>query len=164
MEHHARKLRSEFNTFLAGQDFTHAVTLKPNYQSTLATDNFLRSAFRRFHRDVDQILLGSRFNTPEKSAARSLAFGIVEGLPRAGHIHGLFRIANERWDDFEALFRPLDLDRSINPKRLNPWGHRVVGGTSVVERLYDADGWAGYSTKYLFDADSYDRVMILPEL
>lgn len=79
-----------------------------------------------------------------------------------GHIHAVFRVLPDRWADFEGLFRPMTADIPINPRKLNPWAARIVGGTSVVERIHDAEGWLSYSTKYFGDRDAADRVMFLP--
>lgn len=154
--------RGAWVQFLADRAYTHAITLKPNYRTERANAGFLRSAFVRFHRDVDQALLGPRFNRPSKRHLRTEAVGIMEGLPLVGHIHAVFRVAPDRWTDFEGLFRPMTGDITINPKRLNPWAARIVGGTSVAERINDAEGWLSYSTKYFTDADAVDRIMFLP--
>lgn len=154
--------RQAWVEFLGGRGYTHAVTLKPNHRTERATAEFLRSAFTRFHRDVDQALLGPRYNTASKRHLRTEAAGIMEGLPLVGHIHAVFRVAPNRWTDFEGLFRPLTADITINPKRLNPWAARIAGGTSVAERITDAEGWLSYSTKYFTDIDSADRIIFLP--
>lgn len=148
--------------FLGEREFTHAVTLKPNHRTEKATAHFLRSAFVRFHRDVDQFLIGPRYHKPSKRHLRTEAVGIVEGLPHVGHIHAVFRVPADRWADFESLFRPLTGDITVNPKWLNPWAWRIAGGTTCVERLTDAEGWLSYSTKHLTDMDAADRIMFLP--
>ena len=154
--------RRAWISFLGQRAFTHAVTLKPNYRSESATEQFLRAAFVRFHRDVDQFLLGSRYHKPSKRHLRTEAVGVMEGMPFVGHIHAMFRVSPERWTDFEGLFRPLATDMAVNPKWLNPWAARINGGTSAVERLHDADGWFSYATKHFADIDASDRVMFLP--
>ncbi len=148
--------------FLGEREFTHAVTLKPNHRTEKATAQFLRSAFVRFHRDVDQFLIGPRYHKPSKRHLRTEAVGIVEGLPHAGHIHSVFRVPPDRWADFESLFRPLTADITVNPKWLNPWVWRIVGGTTRVERLTDTEGWLSYSTKHCTDMNAADRIMLLP--
>lgn len=154
--------RQAWIELLASRGFTHAVTLKPNHRTERATESLLRSAFIRFHRDVDQALLGGRYHRPSRRHLRTEAVGIIEGLPVAGHIHAVFRVSSDRWTDFEALFRPLTFDMTVNPKRLNPWAARVIGGTSVVERMDDVRGWLSYSTKSFSNCDSADRIVFLP--
>ncbi len=81
-------VRQAWVGFLAEREFTEAVTLKPNYRTTelpnyrteKATAKFLRSAFVRFHRDVDQFLIGPRYHKPSKRHLCTEAVGIVEGL------------------------------------------------------------------------------------
>ena len=148
--------------FLSAQAFTHAVTLKPNNKRCRATDGFLRDAFKRFHRDVDQALLGPRFNAPGKRHLRSFATGIIEGLPTTGHIHAAFRVAENRWEEFERMFQPLTAEINLKPTRANPWEARIIGGTSVVERITDAPGWHRYCTKNFSDIECSDRVIFLP--
>ncbi len=162
MTPHAAQLRAAYVAMLTARGHTHAVTLKPNHKTDRASEAFLRSAFIRFHRDVDQSLLGPRFNRPSKRALRTEAVGIIEGLPQAGHIHAIFRVPRARWADFEALFRPLTTDINVNPKLLNPWAARIIGGTSVAKRVTNAAGWLSYSTKNFWDIDAADRVMFLP--
>lgn len=140
---------------------THAVTLKPNHKGERATEQFLRGAFIRFDREVNKTLLGPRFNRPSKRHLRTQAWGIIEGLPFAGHIHAGFRVARDRWDDFERLFQPLTSSLNINPVRANPWVARIIGGTSVVERITDAHGWLSYCTKDFTNIDASDRIMFL---
>ena len=154
--------RNAWVRFLGARGFTHAVTLKPNHRTEKATSHFLRSAFVRFHRDVDQFLIGPRYHEPSKRDRRTEAVGIIEGLPHVGHIHAVFRVPTDRWDDFEGLFRPMTADITVNPKWVNPWAHQIVGGTSVAERLDDAEGWLSYSTKYFTDIDAADRIIFLP--
>lgn len=154
--------RQAWVKFLDERAFTHAVTLKPNHRAERATPHFLRNAFVRFHRDIDQFLIGPRYNKASKQHLRTEAVGIMEGLPDAGHIHAVFRLPADRSTDFESLFRPLTGDITVNPKRLNPWAWRIVGGTARVERITDAAGWLFYSTKHFTDIDAADRVMFLP--
>lgn len=141
---------------------THAVTLKPNHKGERATEEFLRSAFNVFDREVNHSLLGPRFHDPKKRHLRTEAWGIIEGLPFAGHIHAGFRVVPERWADFERLFQPLTPSLNLNPVRANPWVARIVGGTSVVERITDAHGWLTYCTKDFGSIDASDRIMFLP--
>ena len=148
--------------FLGERAFTHAVTLKPNHRTERASAQFLRSAFVRFHRDVDQFLIGPRYHKLSKRHLRTEAVGIMEGLPLVGHIHAAFRVPPERWIDFEGLFRPLTADTTVNPKWLNPWAARIVGGTSLAERITDAEGWLSYSTKSFADINAPDHIMFLP--
>ena len=154
--------RAAWIAFLAARGYTHAVTLKPNHKTERASEAFLRRAFNTFHRDVDQNLLGPRFNGPSKRALRTEAVGIIEGLPHAGHIHAMFRVPRNRWAEFEAQFRPLAADITVKPKLLNPWAAKIIGGTSVTKRLTSATGWVSYTTKYFADIDAADRVMFLP--
>ena len=154
--------RQAWVEFLSEQAYTHAVTLKPNHKAERATAQFLRSAFVRFHRDVDQALLGSRYHRPAKRHLRTEAVGIIEGLPFTGHIHAAFRVAPGRWADFERLFQPLSSKITVKASRANPWVARITGGTTVVERITDARGWLSYSTKGFGDIDAADRIIFLP--
>ncbi|WP_367347808.1 hypothetical protein [Sphingobium yanoikuyae] len=154
--------RQAWVTFLGQRAFSHAVTLKPNHRTERSSPQFLRSAFTRFHRDVDQFLIGPRYHKPSKRHLRTEAIGIMEGLPLTGHIHAAFRLPADRWNDFEGLFRPLNGDVTVNPKWVNPWAWRIAGGTSHVERITDSDGWMSYSTKYFNEDDVTDRIIFLP--
>lgn len=156
------RARREWIEFLVAQEYTHAVTLKPNHRAERATAEFLRAAFIRFHRDVDQTLFGPRFHLPSKRSLRSRAVGIVEGLPLTGHIHAAFCIAPENWGRFEGLFQTVPGGPTINPKRANPWTARIVGGTSDVAQITDGHGWLSYCTKNFTGIDDADRIIFLP--
>lgn len=155
-------IRDSMVEFLINRGYTHAVTLKPNHKAERASEPFLRSAFLRFDREVNKALLTSRFNRPSKRHLRTEAVGIIEGLPHTGHIHAAFRVAPQRWHDFERMFQPLTRYLNMNPVRANPWAARVIGGTSEVERISDAQGWLSYCTKHFTDIDAFDRIMFLP--
>lgn len=162
MRRSVTRIRQAWIKFLAGLEFTHAVTLKPNNPRRRATEAFLWDAFLRFHRDVDQALLGSRFNRPAKRHLRSMAVGVIEGLPVTGHIHAFFRVPRSQWEQFERLFQPLTADPTIKPTRVNPWEARIVGGSSEVARISDAEGWAKYCSKEIEDSNWGDRIRFLP--
>lgn len=156
------EISGTFTEWIASLDYTHAVTLKPNHACDRVTREFLQSALKTFHRDVDQALLGPRYNQPSKRDQRTAVVAVIEGMPNAGHLHAMFRVPEQRWEDFEALFQPLDATANANPKRLNPWAHRVRGGTCDVKRLTDAAGWAGYITKNIKNPDDFDNVIVGP--
>lgn len=157
-----RQLQRAYSQWFVERKFTHAVTLKPNYLTERATPDFLRQAFIRFHQRVDRVLLGPRYNHISKASLRTEAFGVMEGIPNAGHLHAAFKIPEHRWEDFEALFRPLNDNPRVNPHKVNVWAAQIVGGSSVVERITDPAGWYNYSLKMCWDENSSDRMIFLP--
>lgn len=107
---------------------------------------------------VDRALLGSRFHLPSRVPLRSLAVGIVEGLPNTGHLHGAFRIAEPHWAKFENLFA----DGPTRDERRGIWRTLVPNGTSEVVQISSAEGWHSYSLKNVWEVNDSDRMLFLP--
>ena len=144
--------------FLTSSGFTHAVTLKPNNKRSSPDVNTLHRLFAKVHMLVDRRLLGSRYSHRSRNHLRSLAVGIVEGLPDSGHLHGAFRIDRSNWEAFEALFQ----DGSAAADRKGIWRKLVPSGTNVVERISEPEGWHRYAFKHVWQCDDSDRVVLLP--
>lgn len=144
--------------FLTSSGFTHAVTLKPNDKRASPDVNTLHRLFVKVHMLADRRLLGSRFTYPNRRHLRSLAVGIVEGLPDSGHLHGAFKIDTSNWERFEALFQ----DGSKVCDRAGIWRKLVPHGTSVIERIGEPEGWHRYAFKHVWQCDDSDRVVLLP--
>lgn len=144
--------------FLSSSGFTHAVTLKPNEGRSSSDLHRLHRLFVKVHMLVDRQLLGSRYLRPNRRHLRSLAVGIVEGLPDAGHLHGAFRIERSNWEKFEGLFE----DGPKVADRAGIWRKLVPHGTSMVERIGEPEGWHRYTCKHVWQCDDSDRVVLLP--
>lgn len=148
-----QEIRDGFVNFLADQQYTHAVTLKPNGDRVNSKDA-LHRLFTVTHMLVQRRLLGPRFHLKKSKQTPALAF--VEGCLATGHLHTAFKVPLEHNVKFESAFA--DDDRS------GLWRKLVPSGTCVVERIYDAHGWLSYSAKNIWQIDDFDRVMILPLL
>ena len=152
------KLQRGWLDFLVSQEFTHAVTFKPNDPRCSATINDLHRLFVKVHMLVDRAILGSRFALPSRAARRSVAIGIVEGLPTSGHLHGAFKLDPSNWTKFEALFE----DGTTMSERSGIWRKLAPHGTVVVELMHDPRGWYDYVHKHVWECDDSDRVVLLP--
>ena len=153
-----KKVKLAFVRMLSDQGYTHAITLKPNDHGFGRSCEALHRLFVKVHMLVDRALLGSRFNLPNRAPLRSLAVGIVEGLPHTGHVHGAFRIAEPHWEKFESLFA----DGSSKGGRHGIWRTLVPNGTSEVVRITSAEGWHNYSLKNVWEVNDSDRMLFLP--
>jgi hypothetical protein len=148
------ELRSSLVKWLSSENYTYAVTLKPNNPRIEVTDYYLRRNLNRFHRDLDRQLLGTRFCDERNGLRRTRVFAVLEGLPFNGHIHGAVRIAPELRERFEMIVSP--------GNRRNPWVKSVPGGTIHVDTITTADGWFEYATKRFATRDFSDNVILLP--
>lgn len=144
--------------FLVVQQYSHAVTFKPNDHYCSASIDALHRLFVKVHMLADRRLLGSRFNSPSRAHLRSQAVGIVEGLPISGHLHGAFKVRPDNWSKFEALFN----DGPTAAERTGIWRKLLPHGTATVEPIYEAGGWHAYSFKHVWQSDDTDRVVFLP--
>lgn len=152
------KLKDSWINLLVDQQYTHAVTFKPNPKDCAPTVDMLHRLFVKVHMLVDRRILGSRFNRPDRDHLRSHAMGIVEGLPTSGHLHGAFKIRPENWSKFEGMFA----DGTTEGTRRGIWRRLLPHGTAVVEPIYEASGWHTYTFKHVWQFDDSDRVTFLP--
>lgn len=152
-----RQLRHGWVDFLSSQNYSHAITLKPNNKKFDAGEHFLRRNLDRFHRNLDRRLLGTRFADEKNGVRRTRMVAIMEGLSsNNGHIHAAVRVAPELHGRFEALFA------AGNPR--NPWVAMIPGGTTCVEPITEAEGWHEYATKRFASRDHSDHIIFLPRL
>lgn len=147
-------LRNQWVSWLTSQDYSHAITLKPNNPKINAGEIYLRRNLNRFHRNLDRRLLGTRFADEKNGVRRTRMVAILEGLPYFGHIHAAVRISPDLHHRFEAMFAEGD--------RRNPWSKMIPGGSVCVERLHDAGGWHDYITKRFATTDHCDNLIFLP--
>lgn len=152
------KLKNGWLDFLVAQQYTHAVTFKPNDKECAPTVDTLRRLFATVHMLADRRILGSRFARPDRDHLRSHAMGIVEGLRSSRHLHGAFKIRPENWSKFESLFA----DGTTLASRKGIWRRLLPHGTAVVEPIYNADGWHTYTFKHVWQIDDSDRVFFMP--
>jgi hypothetical protein len=152
------KIKAGWLNFLVEQEYTHAVTFKPNDHRWWPRIDDLHRLFVKVHMLADRRLLGSRFASSSRAHLRSQAIGIVEGLPTSGHLHGAFKLRPANWSKFEALFD----DGSTAAERTGIWRKLLPHGTATVEPIYEASGWHAYSFKHVWQSDDTDRVVFLP--
>lgn len=153
-----KKLKNGWLDFLVAQRYTHAVTFKPNPSSRGLSLGALHTLFCKVHMLVDRKLLGRQFNRPSRSARRSEAVGIVEGLPDSGHLHGAFKVRPEDWAKFEKLFS----DGTCKGERTGIWRKLAPHGTCAIVPIYDAERWHDYTFKDVWLTDDSDRIVFAP--
>ncbi|MEN3972847.1 hypothetical protein WJS89_09225 [Sphingomicrobium sp. XHP0235] len=152
------KLRSAWIEFFVEQGYSHAITLKPNDELRFRSVEGLHQLFAKTHMMVDRALLGPRFTKPTRASRRSHAVAIVEGLPASGHLHGAFRIAPEKHEQFERLFA----DGPTLAERNGLWRKILSGGTCHIEKMKDPEGWYDYIFKDIWNVDDTDRLVFMP--
>ena len=153
-----KRIRQGWINFLVEGEYTHAISLKPNDPRSASDLDSLHRLFVKVHMLVDRAILGSRFARPSRAAQRSVAIGIVEGLPTSGHLHGAFKLDPSNWTKFEGLFQ----DGPTAAERDGIWRTLVPHGTAVVEPIGDPQGWHRYAFKHVWECDDSDRVVLLP--
>lgn len=151
-------LKNGWLNFLVDQQYTHAVTFKPNDKECPPTVDMLHRLFVKVHMLADRRILGSRFTSANRVDVRSHAMGIVEGMPNSGHLHGAFKIRPENWSKFEGLFA----DGTTVATRKGLWRRLLPHGTAVVKPIYEAIGWHDYAFKHVWQVNDSDRVIFLP--
>jgi hypothetical protein len=151
-----KEIKNKWVEFLYQQDFTHAVTLKPNH-GRKSSFKELEARFYTLHMLVQRKLLGRRFNRCREKQTH--AFAIVEGLPFVGHLHAAFKIDAAHQDKFEALFPD---GSGLSDRSRNLWRKLEPTGSSKVERIFGAQGWISYASKEIWSLDDLDRVILLP--
>lgn len=153
-----KTLKANWLNFLSEQDFTHAITFKPNDADFTKSVAALHRLFVKAHMLVQRRLLGRDFNLAHNRARQTPALGIVEGSALTGHIHGAFKVAPDDWSKFEGLFTG---EKRRGPDR-NIWRTLVASGTCVVEPIHGAKGWHSYTFKDVWQTDDTDRIVMLP--
>ncbi len=154
----SKHVRQGWIDFLVSGGYTHAITLKPNDARSPLDVASLHRLFVKVHMLVDRAILGSRFAQPSRAAHRSVAIGIVEGLPMCGHLHGAFKLDPSNWTKFEGLFQ----DGATAAERNGIWRKLAPHGTAVIEPIGDPRGWHRYAFKHVWQCDDSDRVVLLP--
>lgn len=129
-------LRAQRLRFLTDQRPTHALTLAFN---TTVPPRTVRAVLDDLHAHMDRALFGRRFNAKPLDR-RTWFAAFVEHPDTNTHAHLLVRVTEDRHDAFEALFPG---DRGAF------WCRWAARGTHVLRRIFDAEGWADYSTKHL---------------
>jgi len=153
------ELKNGWLGFLMAQQYTHAVTFKPNPNENRLSLADLHRLFVKVHMVVDSKMLGgSRYLKASKAHLRSPAIGIAEGLPLNGHLHGAFEIAPSNFARFEEQFT----DGSSSCSRSNIWRRLMPSGTCVVERIDGAAGWHRYCLKDVWRVADTDKMIFLP--
>lgn len=152
------ELRNGWLDFLVAQEYTHAVTFKPNPDENRLSSDGLHRLFVKVHMLADHKMLGGRYLKPSKAHLRSHAIGIAEGLPLNGHLHGAFKIAPRNFERFEQQFT----DGSSSSSRSNIWRRLMPSGTCVVERIDGAAGWHRYCLKDVWRVADTDKMIFLP--
>lgn len=150
---HTENIRSAWVAWVENRGFTHAITLKPNNPNYTPTSAFLRKSLRHCHAMIDREILGTSFNKPSLKDKRTLFVCIEEGFPENGHLHILAKPHYTVLERFEKICRG---------NRLSLWDELITGGTSRVDQLIDAAGWARYATKNIRNLDAFDNFILLP--
>lgn len=153
-----KNIKTSWLNFLSDQNFTHAVTFKPNDADFTKSTAALHRMFVKVHMLVQRCLIGRGFNLDQNRARQTPAVGIVEGTLLTGHIHGAFKVAPNDWTKFEGLFVG---EQRRGPDR-NIWRTLVASGTCLVEPIHGAEGWHSYTFKDVWQTDDTDRVVMLP--
>lgn len=152
-----QKLKNGWLDFFDQQEFTHAVTLKPNDRSFGRSVAALHSRFVSLFVRVNRALLGTRSNEACRRHEQLPAVAIVEGLPDVGHLHCAFKVREELWSEFEHQFAP------IRHGGKDVWSRLVPNGSTKTVRIWEAGGWHDYSMKQVWQVEHTDRIIILPE-
>jgi hypothetical protein len=139
---------------LAEFGFTHSVTIKPNFTLAVSQER-LQSLFSRIYVRVQRRVLGPRFHLPSKRAIQFPAISVVEGLPYSGHLHGAFKVPDQHWATFEAMFDPASPEHQALARLL-------PGGTWHTEVMDNPKGWFSYTFKQLWKAEHTDRIQMFP--
>lgn len=151
-------IKSIWLNFISDQEYTHAITFKPNDSNFTKSVAALHRLFVKAHMLVQRRLIGRGFNLPTNRARQTPALGIVEGSLHTGHIHGAFKVAPDDWSKFEGLFA----GENRRGTDQNIWRTLVASGTCVVEPIYGAKGWHSYTFKNVWQTDDTDRIVMLP--
>jgi hypothetical protein len=148
------ELKKEYISFLDNQNYTHSVTLKPNNVDYSKSTESLHRAFRKVHMLVQRKLWGSSYNRPHKIHLHTPAFAIIEGCAQSGHLHGSFKIPEDRFKDFEFLLDPFNQN--------NIWEKLIKSGSCWVDRIYDSQKWHSYCLKHVRHQSDVDKMVFLP--
>lgn len=152
------RLKNEWIEFLVAQEYTHAVTFKPNPDENRLRLADLHRLFVKVHMLADRAMFCGRYLKASKAHQRSPAVGIVEGLPFNGHLHGAFKIIPRNFEKFEQRF----VDGTLANRRANIWRKLMPSGTCAIERIDRPDGWHRYTFKHVWQTDDTDRLVFLP--
>ncbi|MFZ1743675.1 MAG: hypothetical protein WAT93_12525 [Pontixanthobacter sp.] len=153
-----KEIKYKWIKWLGEQQYTHAVTLKPNFTNIKISDNFLFRLFTKFHMLVQRRLFGTRFNNANKRIFHTPAVAILEGSTDTAHIHAAFKVQEGNWAAFETLF----VEGGAKASRQGPWRTLVQNGTCQVDQITECSGWHNYQLKEAWSNDVGDRMIFLP--
>ncbi|TFU06196.1 hypothetical protein EUV02_04075 [Polymorphobacter arshaanensis] len=119
----------------------------------------LSSLFMRLMVYFNRRVLGSHYHRPSRIDDRITAVAVVEGLPDAGHLHGMFKVPQKYWTRVTDAF-----PASSDDARPDPWSRISPGGTYEVNLLRDASEWADYITKESWRPDFSEKILFYPQL
>lgn len=142
----ARK-REYYASWLGDPSFNVAMTLNYNGGVSLGGAG---SRIGTLFRDVDRVLLGSRFN--KYRGARTEGVFFFEHVNSNIHAHGLLRVDPLRLERFNELF-PED-GRGL-------WSSVWPAGTQFTKPAHDPAGFAHYITKEQFASSAPETMVIL---
>lgn len=126
--------------FLAGQHWTHALTL--SWNEPLIRLDLIRSNLRAFHTLADRTLLGTGFHRkPDHCRTRFIA--VVEGKESHPHAHLLLTPANNDW---ARLARMLEVGM---------WKRIAMKGSYRFRPADHIGGWVRYCLKEFRPADEW---------
>jgi hypothetical protein len=163
-------LRDDFMKFFQEHNTTHFITLSFNRE--IADLYGAGATIRKFHRFLDRLLLGNRFNK-WPSYERTLMFGIPERGGLRGRKHVSSTPAASR-NCVQELHYHLMVKVPTNPRRgfdyatlqravHDIWKKLVPPGSVDVQEIYSAAGVADYVTKYIHDCSLFqEHLMVLP--
>lgn len=129
-------LRAAWRQFLTTTGATHALTLTLNEPSN---PNAIGSKLHRFFGLLDNKLLGTRYHLAPLSR-RTFYTAFAENVDSNAHVHALLRVVPDRHATIE---------RVLSGTRQTIWTKVAPCGTHVIRPIID-DGWANYSTKFLY--------------
>ena len=139
--------REHYASWLNDSSFNVAMTL--NYNGAVSLGG-AGGRIRTLFRDVDRVLLGSRFNKYKDARTEGLFF--FEHVNSNIHAHGLLRVDPRRLERFAELF-PED-GRGL-------WSSVWHAGTQFTRPAHDPAGFAHYITKEQFASSASETMVIL---
>jgi hypothetical protein len=110
----------------------------------------MRSDLRRFHRNVDRRIFGTRFH---KGGRKSTFVAVAEHMDSNVHLHLAWHCPVIHGEEHARLVEAVQ----------KFWPDVAPNGTSVVEPIHDAAGWAAYMLKNVRSANDTNRIIISGE-
>ncbi|WP_143324421.1 hypothetical protein [Caulobacter sp. FWC2] len=141
--------REHYARWLGDPSFNVAITL--NFNGPISVGN-AGACIGTLFRDVDRVLLGSRFNKYRDARTEGVFF--FEHVNSNIHAHGLLQVQPSRVGRFMELFP--ECGRGI-------WSDVWKSGTQFVRTAHDPAGFARYITKEQFASSSPETMVILSD-